>query len=202
MTQWMREESIVVAKGRYIAFVSLVLGGSVLPRSVYEEWLNEPKTLEAWHELFKTLQQDSNFASSAEFEARLREPQKLEEELTRGNPKDTTNPFHYSEVILNLSGGMKSYDPTSPYLFKWNSMVDRIAGEVVTFIDDSMRACGFSKETGWQIIRRLTSVLQHLGIQGAPKKRRLSCQSPPGGWIECINKVTPEMVALTVSQEK
>ena len=121
------------------------------------------------------------------------------EELARGNPEDSTNPFHYSEVTLNLPG-MESYDPTSPHVFKWNSSVERIAGEVVTFIDD-MRACGFSKENTWQIIRRLTSVLQHLGIQDAPRKRRPSCQSP-GGWIGCINKVTPEMVALTVSQEK
>ena len=45
------------------------------------------------------------------------------EELARGNPKDMTNPFHYSEVILNLPG-MESYDPTSPHVFKWDSMID------------------------------------------------------------------------------
>ena len=70
------------------------------------------------------------------------------EELARGIPKDTTNPFHYSEVILKLPG---MYDPTSPHVFKWNSMVHQIAGEVVAFIDD-MRACSFSKENTWQII--------------------------------------------------
>ena len=43
--------------------------------SVYKEGLNEPKILEAWHELLKASQQESNFASSAEFEARLREQQ-------------------------------------------------------------------------------------------------------------------------------
>jgi hypothetical protein len=121
------------------------------------------------------------------------------EELARGNPIDPANPLHYSEVILNLPG-MKEYDPTMPHVYKWNSVAKRVAGEIVTFIDD-MRACGFSKENTWQILRRLTSILQYLGIQDAPRKRRPSCQSP-GGWIGCINKVTPEMVALTVSQEK
>ena len=53
--------SIVVVKGRDVAFALLALGGSVLPRSVYEEWMNEPKILEAWQELFKASQQESNF---------------------------------------------------------------------------------------------------------------------------------------------
>ena len=39
----MDEGSIVIDKGRDAAFALPALGGSVLPRSVYEDWLNEPK---------------------------------------------------------------------------------------------------------------------------------------------------------------
>jgi hypothetical protein len=119
--------------------------------------------------------------------------------LGRGSCGSAKNPFHCLEVILN-SPGMNPCDPTIPHACKWNAYVRRIVGETVVFVDD-MRACGFSKENAWQIVRRLTSILQCLGIQDAPRKRCVSCQSP-GSWIGCIDKVTPEMVAQTVSQEK
>jgi hypothetical protein len=121
------------------------------------------------------------------------------EELARGNPKDLSNPFAYSEVVLNLPG-MTSYDPTMPHVYKWNSRVKRVAGEMVTFIDDS-RGCGYSKENTWQIMRRIASVLQYLGIQDAPRKRRPPSQSP-GAWAGSLNTVTPEQVGLSVTQEK
>ena len=121
------------------------------------------------------------------------------EELARGNPKAASNPLHYSRVILNLPG-MKSYDPTMPHVYKWNDMMLRVAGEIVTFIDD-MRACGYSKENTWQIMRRITSVLQYLGIQDAPRKRRPPSQSP-GAWAGSLNSVTPERVGISVTQEK
>jgi hypothetical protein len=90
------------------------------------------------------------------------------EELARGNPRDPLNPLHYSEVKSNLPG-MINFDPTMPLVYKWNASVERVAGDVVTFVDD-MRACGFSKDNSWQVIRRITSVLQYLGIQNAPRK--------------------------------
>jgi hypothetical protein len=121
------------------------------------------------------------------------------EELARGNSTDCKNPFGYSHVVLNLPG-LKSFDPTKPHVYKWNSTAQRIAGEVVTFIDDS-RGCGYSKEHTWQVMRRITSVLQYLGIQDAPRKRRPPSQSP-GAWAGSLNKVTSEEVGLSVTQAK
>jgi hypothetical protein len=101
------------------------------------------------------------------------------EELARGNRKDPKNPLHYTEVVMNLPG-TKTYDPTKPNIYKWNEGARRVAGEIVTFIDN-MRAFGFSKENAWQIMRKITSILQYLGIQDAPRKRRGLSQSP-GAW--------------------
>ena len=99
------EGSIVIAKGRDVAFASPALGGAVLPRSVYEEWFNEPKTLEAWQELFKASEQDSNFASSAEFEARLREQQTSEAFKTPSKKKGQQTSFLVSGLeTMSLYG--------------------------------------------------------------------------------------------------
>jgi hypothetical protein len=69
---------------------------------------------------------------------------------------------------------------------------ERVSGDVVMFVDD-MRACGFSKENSWQIIRRITSVLQYLGIQEAPRK---CCPPPqtPGAWAGSLQSVVEGVV--------
>ena len=95
----MDEGSIVIAKRRDVASVLPALGGSALPRSVYEDWLNEPKTLEAWQELFKASEQDSNFASSAEFGARLQEQQTSEAFKTPSQKKGQETLSLYRQTV-------------------------------------------------------------------------------------------------------
>ena len=122
------------------------------------------------------------------------------EELARGNPSTPTNPMHYSRVILNLPG-MPSYDPTLPHVMKWNDEVGLIAGDFITFVDDT-RVCGHSKENAWQVCRRITSVEQYLGIQDAPRKRRPPSQKP-GAWAGSVYEIVPAVkVTLSVSQAK
>jgi len=87
------EGSVVIAKGRDVAFASPVLGGTVLPQSVLHEWGNDAKTLEEWNELFKASQQDLNFTSSAEHEARLREHQISESYKTPAKKKGQSSSF-------------------------------------------------------------------------------------------------------------
>ncbi|KAL7574328.1 hypothetical protein ACA910_008435 [Epithemia clementina (nom. ined.)] len=89
------------------------------------------------------------------------------EELARGAPTNTTNPCQYSKVWLNIPGAI-TYDPNLPWVMKWNSHVEQIAGDVVTFVDD-LRASGYSVENAWQVGRRIASRLQYLGIQDAPQ---------------------------------
>ena len=57
------------------------------------------------------------------------------EEFSRGNLRDLTNPFGYDSILLNLPG-MSTYDATKPKLLKMNSSNGRVAGNVVTFVDD------------------------------------------------------------------
>ena len=121
------------------------------------------------------------------------------EEMARGDPKDPKNPLHYTEVRLNLPG-MPNYDPTHPHVYKWNGAVERVAGDVVTFVDDT-RVCGYSKENAWQVVRRVASILQYLGIQDAPRKRRPPSQSP-GAWAGSLQSVEDKTVGISVTQAK
>jgi hypothetical protein len=121
------------------------------------------------------------------------------EEFARGNPLDKDNPMRYDRVILNLPGD-PLYDPTLPWVMKWNDLVMRIAGDIITYIDDC-RASGYNIENAWQVARRLASRLQWLGLQDAPRKRRPSSQVP-GAWAGGVFKVGPSSVTKTVTQEK
>ena len=43
--------------------------------------------------------------------------------------------LRYDSVILNLPG-MKNFDRTKPNVMKWNDLVDKLAGDIITFVDD------------------------------------------------------------------
>ena len=120
----------------------------------------------------------------------------LAEEFIRGNHHETTNPLRWDEVILNLIGN-KDYNPAFPNVYKWDKHVNRIAGELIAYIDD-LRAIGFSLEHAWQIARRIGSYLQHLGIQDAAQKRRLD----EGPWAGGIYSTSNKEVTKTVTDEK
>jgi hypothetical protein len=95
---------------------------------------------------------------------------------------------------------MDDHDPTLPWVIKWNSVVNLIAGDVNTFVDD-LRANGFSTENAWQIGRRIASRLQHLGLQDAAQKTRPPSSSP-GAWAGSVQKITADKVCATSTQEK
>ena len=97
------------------------------------------------------------------------------EEFACGNPLDESKALRYDWVVLNLPG-MPEFDPSKPNVMKWNDMVDRLAGDVITFVDD-LRASGYDRENAWRVARQITSRLQYLGIQDAARKRRPFSQS-------------------------
>ena len=113
------------------------------------------------------------------------------EEFSRGNLRDLTNPFGYDSILLNLPG-MSTYDATKPKLLKMNSSNGRVAGNVVTFVDD-VRIL---------LESTATSRMQYLGIQDAPRKFRPPSQDQAGAWTGTIFKITKKLITKSVSQEK
>ena len=86
--------------------------------------------------------------------------------------------------------GSKKYNPALPNVYKWDSIVKRIAGDLVAFIDD-LRAIGYSLEQAWRIARWIASKLEFLGIQYPPRKRRLDNGPWAGGLFDTIKgKIT------------
>jgi hypothetical protein len=55
--------------------------------------------------------------------------------FTMGNRRCPKNPLRWNKVILNLPGDPR-FDPSQPMVSKWNKMVERIAGDIVGFVDD------------------------------------------------------------------
>ncbi|KAL7581487.1 hypothetical protein ACA910_022057 [Epithemia clementina (nom. ined.)] len=121
----------------------------------------------------------------------------LAEELAQG--ADTTNSCQYDKVRLNIPGAI-TYDPTLPWVMKWNSHVKQIAGDVVTFVDD-LRASGYSVESAWQVRRRIALRLQYLEIQDVLRKRRPPFQLP-GALAGAVFKIEDANIFKTSTQEK
>ena len=120
----------------------------------------------------------------------------LAEEFIRGNEADPNNPLHWSEIKLNLIGN-KDYNPSLPNVMKWNGVYNRIAGDIKAFVDD-LRALGWSLDHAWEIAHLIASRLQYLGIQDAPRKRRID----NGPWAGCIYISTDTKVQRTVTVDK
>jgi hypothetical protein len=59
----------------------------------------------------------------------------LAEEFARGNRRHKTNALHWDHVRMNLPGET-TYDPTLPCVMKWDNLVDKIAGDIVAFVDN------------------------------------------------------------------
>jgi hypothetical protein len=105
------------------------------------------------------------------------------EEFARGRHCDPRNFLRWDWIKMNLPGDSK-YDPTKPRVMKWDASVDKIAGDILGFVDD-LRASGYSIECAWGVARQVASRLQYLGIQDAPRKRRPPSQSP-GAWAGAV----------------
>ena len=97
--------------------------------------------LEEGPDLFATWNRDwMGFKPSPEWSCRF---YYLAEEFVRGNEKDLENPLYWKKVILNLMGNF-DYNPAMPNVYKWNDLVERIAGDIKAYVDD-LRAIGWSK---------------------------------------------------------
>ena len=65
-------------------------------------------------------------------------------DLARGDPYDSSNLFHWSNVILNLPCS-DTFISSLPWIYKWNKTARAISGDVVSFVDD-FRIIGYLVE--------------------------------------------------------
>ena len=97
------------------------------------------------------------------------------EHIVRGDGTDSSNPFRWNHIQLNLSGS-KDYDPSLPWLAKVRSD-GCLASEFYIYVDDVI-ITGPSEEEIWSAIRRFAIIISYLGIQDAARKRRSLNLSP------------------------
>jgi len=120
----------------------------------------------------------------------------LAEEFVRGDESDPSNPLHWDSIVLNLIGNA-NFNPSLPNVFKWNAREKKLAGEIKAYVDD-LRALGWDLNHAWLIAHMIASRLQYLGIQDAPRKRRLD----NGPWAGTIYQTSASKIAKTVTPEK
>jgi len=123
------------------------------------------------------------------------------EEVIRGDRHDPKNVFRWDEVRCNLPG-QDDYDPSLPWVSKVKVLPNgdrQVAADLFTFVDD-LRPTGNSNAEAWKAGRRSASVVNWLGCQDAPRKRRDSSTSP-GAWAGSLIRTTGGVFAL-VSEEK
>ena len=122
----------------------------------------------------------------------------ISEEFVRGDRLNPLNPFKFDRVILNLPCSSE-FDPTMPWIYKWNSEAQRMSGDLVSFVDD-LRVTGYSIEHCWQCARYASSIIQWRGIQEAARKRTAPTLLADA-WAGCVAK-TQGVVEKTITQAK
>ena len=121
------------------------------------------------------------------------------EDCTRGDRKDKDNPLRWDLVILNLPGN-DSYDPMKPWVYKFDSLNNRMAAFFGTYIDDIRT--GASTERGCRsTTRRIAAWANYFGQQDAARKRRQPSRTP-GAWAGAMCLSTDEGLFVTCTQKK
>jgi hypothetical protein len=98
------------------------------------------------------------------------------EEIIVGDISDPSNPFAWDTVKLNLPG-TEEYDPSMPWVYRWNSVEEKMASFFGTYIDD-IRGGGPSELDCHRTIHRTACRINYLGQQDAPRKRGQATQTP------------------------
>lgn len=118
------------------------------------------------------------------------------EEFIIGNPKDTNNAFRWDEVILNLPGS-ESFNPTLPFVIKWDNMNKRVAAAIKAYVDD-LRVLAANMDLAWKAAHQTAARIQFLGSQDAPRKRRVD----KGPWAGTVFNTEGGAITMTVTQTK
>jgi hypothetical protein len=98
------------------------------------------------------------------------------EEIITGDVSDLSNPFYWDRVVLNLPGSI-DYQPSMPWVYRWNSIQAKMASFFGTYIDD-IRGGGPSELDCRRTMHRTACRINYLGQQDAPRKRGQPTQTP------------------------
>jgi hypothetical protein len=99
-----------------------------------------------------------------------------------GNRHESTNPFQWEKVQLNLPGS-DEYDPRIPWIVE--IMKDgRLAADIHQYVND-LRLMAPDKELAWRVSSRVAKICSWLGLQDAACKRREPSQTP-GAWAGAV----------------
>ena len=119
--------------------------------------------------------------------------------IIRGDRKDRDNPLRWDEVIMNLPGS-QDYDPSMPWVYKWDSVNERLASDFACYIDD-IRGLGGTESVCRATTRRVASYVNYLGQQDAPRKRRPPSKTP-GAWAGAMCLSKDDGLYVTCTQDK
>ena len=100
---------------------------------------------------------------------------------------------------MNLPGS-EDYDPSMPWVYKWDSVNDRLASDFACYIDD-IRGLGGTETVCRAATRRVASYVNYLGQQDAPRKRRPPSKTP-GAWAGAMCLSKEDGLYVTCTQEK
>ena len=76
-------------------------------------------------------------------------------EFALGNREDLTNVFRWDTIKLNLPGSA-SFNPSLPWIMKWNELIKNLAAKIVAFLDD-LRISAIDEETVWRAARQIAA---------------------------------------------
>jgi hypothetical protein len=125
----------------------------------------------------------------------------LGEEIIRGDRRAASNPMRWDCVKLNLPG-TESYDPSRPWMYRYDSVACRLAAFLVSYVDDLRTGSQGSQEEGDKLVHYVASKLNYLGQQDASRKRGFaSCR--PGAWAGAVVESDQDTgLYVTITQKK
>jgi hypothetical protein len=125
--------------------------------------------------------------------------QALAEEVVRGDPLLTSNPFHWDSVSLNLPG-TPEYSPSLAWVAKFSSVTGKVANDMRTYVDD-VRTTGGTQADCRRVCHRISTTFCFLGIQDALRKRSEVSQDA-GTWTGSLVHTSEDAVTVLCTQEK
>jgi hypothetical protein len=125
----------------------------------------------------------------------------LGEEIIRGDRMSVTNPMRWDKVILNLPG-TRSYDPSRPWLYKYDSVNNRLAAFLVSYVDDLRTGSHGNQDDGDEVVHHVAARLNYLGQQDASRKRGFASHKP-GAWAGAVVEADVNAgLYVTITQQK
>ena len=100
---------------------------------------------------------------------------------------------------MNLPGN-KEYDPTMPWVYKWDELNGRLASHFSCYIDD-IRGMGGTEGVCRRATQCVASWINYLGQQDAPQKWRPPSRTP-GAWAGAMCLSKEDGLYVTCTQKK